>query len=59
MFAISGLPIQKKYPKYAKKPIIEESEKRPDIIVFINGMPLIVVELKSTTREEVKLEETH
>ena len=29
--------------------IIEESEKRPDIIVFINGMPLVVIELKSTT----------
>ena len=37
--------------------IIEESEKRPDIIVFINGMPLVVIELKSTTREEVKLED--
>ena len=37
--------------------IIEESEKRPDIIVFINGMPLVVIELKSTIREEVKLED--
>ena len=37
--------------------IVEESEKRPDIIIFINGMPLIVVELKSTVREEVKLED--
>ncbi len=37
--------------------IIEESEKRPDIIVFINGMPLVVIELKSATREEVKLED--
>ena len=35
--------------------IIEHSEKRPDIIVFVNGMPLVVVELKSTVREEVKL----
>lgn len=35
--------------------IIEHSEKRPDIIIFINGLPLIVVELKSTVREEVKL----
>ena len=26
--------------------IIEHSEKRPDIIIFINGMPLVVVELK-------------
>ena len=37
--------------------IVEESEKRPDIIIFINGMPLVVVELKSTVREEVKLED--
>ena len=35
--------------------IIEHSEKRPDIIIFINGLPLIVVELKSTVREDVKL----
>ena len=35
--------------------IIEHSEKRPDIIIFINGMPLVVVELKSTIREEVNL----
>lgn len=35
--------------------IIEHSEKRPDIIIFINGMPLVVVELKSTVREDVKL----
>ena len=37
--------------------IVEESEKRPDIIIFINGMPIVVVELKSTIREEVKLED--
>jgi len=37
--------------------IIEHSEKRPDIIIFINGMPLVVVELKSTVREEVHLED--
>lgn len=35
--------------------IIEHSEKRPDIIIFVNGMPLVVIELKSTVREEVKL----
>lgn len=35
--------------------IIEHSEKRPDIIIFINGLPLVVVELKSTAREDVKL----
>lgn len=35
--------------------IIEHSEKRPDIIIFINGLPLVVIELKSAIREEVKL----
>ena len=35
--------------------IIEQSEKRPDIIIFVNGLPLVVVELKSTVREDVKL----
>lgn len=35
--------------------IIEHSEKRPDIIIFVNGLPLVVVELKSTVREKVKL----
>ena len=37
--------------------IIEHSEKRPDIILFINGLPLVVIELKSAVREEVKLED--
>ena len=35
--------------------IIEHSEKRPDIIIFINGMPLVVIELKYTIIEDVKL----
>ena len=32
--------------------IIENSEKRPDVILFVNGFPLVVVELKSPSREE-------
>ena len=31
---------------------IEISEKRPDVIFFVNGLPLVVVELKSPSREE-------
>ena len=31
---------------------IENSEKRPDIILFVNGLPLVIVELKSPSREE-------
>lgn len=32
--------------------VIENSEKRPDIILFVNGLPLVVIELKSPSREE-------
>ena len=32
--------------------VVENSEKRPDVILFFNGLPLVVVELKSPSREE-------
>ena len=32
--------------------IVENSEKRPDVLLFVNGLPLVVVELKSPSREE-------
>ncbi len=32
---------------------VEYSEKRPDVIAFVNGMPLVMFELKSPSREEV------
>lgn len=32
--------------------IVENSEKRPDVILFVNGLPLVVAELKSPSREE-------
>lgn len=31
---------------------VEYSEKRPDVIIFVNGMPLVMFELKSPSREE-------
>lgn len=32
--------------------MIENSEKRADVVLFINGLPLVVIELKSPSREE-------
>lgn len=32
--------------------VIDNSEKRPDVVLFVNGLPLVVVELKSPSREE-------
>ena len=37
--------------------IVENSEKRPDVLVFINGLPLVVFELKSPSREETDASE--
>ena len=30
----------------------EHSEKRPDVVIFVNGLPLVVIELKSPSRVE-------
>lgn len=38
---------------------IESSEKRPDIILFLNGLPVVLVELKSPSREETDASEAY
>lgn len=37
--------------------IVENSEKRPDVLLFINGLPVVVFELKSPSREETDASE--
>lgn len=39
--------------------ITENSEKRPDILVFLNGLPVVVFELKSPSREETDASEAY
>ena len=38
---------------------IENSNKRPDIILFFNGLPVVLVELKSPSREETDASEAY
>ena len=38
---------------------IENSEKRPDILLFLNGIPVVLVELKSPSREETDASEAY
>ena len=38
---------------------IENSNKRPDMIVFLNGLPVVIVELKSPSREETDASEAY
>lgn len=38
---------------------VERSEKRPDVVLFVNGFPLVVMELKSPSREETSASEAY
>ncbi len=38
---------------------IENSNKRPDILLFLNGLPVVLVELKSPSRQETDASEAY
>ena len=38
---------------------IENSNKRPDILLFLNGLPIVIVELKSPSREQTDASEAY
>lgn len=38
---------------------IENSKKRPDVIIFLNGLPIVLMELKSPSREETDASEAY
>lgn len=38
---------------------IENSKKRPDVIIFLNGLPIVLIELKSPSREETDASEAY
>lgn len=39
--------------------IVGKSKRRPDIILFINGIPLVVIELKSLSNDSVGIKEAY
>ena len=38
---------------------VENSNKRPDVILFLNGLPVVLMELKSPSREETDASEAY
>ncbi|MEK4745084.1 MULTISPECIES: type I restriction endonuclease subunit R [unclassified Bacillus (in: firmicutes)] len=36
-----------------------QANKRPDIIVFVNGLPLVVIELKNATNEDIDITDAY
>lgn len=39
--------------------IIENEERRPDLLIFVNGIPLVLIELKSASDENVGIESAY
>lgn len=39
--------------------VIEYKEKRPDIVAFVNGIPLVVFELKNAIKEDITIENAY
>ncbi len=38
---------------------IEKSNRRPDVLIFLNGLPVVLMELKSPSREETDVSEAY
>ncbi len=52
-------PLRNRFTVANQWTVEEHSVKRADIVVFVNGLPLVVVELKSPSREETDVSEAY
>lgn len=52
-------PLRNKFTVANQWTIEEHSVKRVDIVVFVNGLPLVVIELKSPSRENTDVSEAY
>jgi len=39
--------------------VSEYKDKRPDVVIFVNGIPLVVVEIKNATKEDTTIENAY
>lgn len=46
-------PFNNQFTAIRQWTVVEHQKKRPDVVVFVNGLPLVVIELKSPSREDV------
>jgi len=53
------LPLRNRFTVANQWTVEEKSVRRADIVVFVNGLPLVVVELKSPSREETDVSEAY
>lgn len=53
------LPMHNRFTVTNQWSVKDHSVRRADIVVFVNGLPLVVVELKSPSREETDASEAY
>ena len=53
------LPLHNNFTIINQWTVEEKSVRRPDVILFINGLPLVVMELKSPSRENADVSEAY
>ena len=54
-----GTPLRNNFTVANQWSVEERSVRRADIVVFVNGLPLVVVELKSPSRENTDVSEAY
>lgn len=52
-------PLQNQFKVCNQWTVVEHEKIRCDMVVFVNGLPLVVIELKSPTREETNEEDAY
>lgn len=46
-------PLNNEFTVIRQWTVVDKATKRPDMVVFVNGMPLVVIELKSPSNENI------
>ena len=52
-------PLENDFKVVNQYTIIEYKEKRPDVLIFINGIPMVLFELKNTAKEYTTTEQAY
>ena len=52
-------PLNNRFKAINQFTVVHKSEKRPDVVVFVNGLPLVVIELKSAVREDATIMDSY
>ena len=58
-YLIEGVPVSYRVKVINQYTVIEYKNKRPDILVFINGIPMVLFELKNMVHADTMVEDAY